>query len=401
MYGVEVEEITSEYTGKYIHVEGYGFTDLISITCNGVSASFESNYIDDEHVVFQIPSSTPMAYEMEDESLMNTLILTSPKGTAVYPFVFKDKSKMPGITSVSYSMPEPGEYIYLNGNNLSDIESVYFPGASGEIEAEEFTIESSTKIHVLVPDGVGDTSGPVRIISADGDSYYSPYNLFFTEGIFLEEFSTDERYDSRVTDDSLTESNLAYWTSSDPSESAADCSYNPDYFVSIPSSPTTCAAATYKDTSTGFFKFSLKQGLETLMTNYPDIFTSSITLDELAIEVDVYMNIPWSSGLLQLRLNKNVNGADCANCLSECLWSSSSSYDFEGTWATLTYPFEDFTGITYKNLGALVSGVNSSVYSLLGFYNYDLNSDGHTASDMEDFQINIARVRLVIAVDTE
>lgn len=394
MVGVEVEEVASAYTSEWIHVEGKGFSGLQAIYCNGYKADFNAVLVDDSHVVFQIPQSTPMAYEIEDESLRNTLTLVSPNGRAIYKFIFKDRNRMPGITSVSYTLPVPGEKIYLNGNNLNNIIAVYFPGMNGEIQAAEFTQIDNKQISVIVPQGVGDVSGSIRVVSSEGDSFYSPNYMFYRKGIFLSTFSEEERKDERIIADALSQPNMKAFSKEVPSASVAGILNNPDNFIAIPAEPLDIPVGDSKDTSVGFCKFSLKKGLEKAIEMSEGEFTRDTKLSSLALQVDVYMAIPWASGLVSLRLDKNKSGADSAESRSTCLWSVDSPYDFEGSWSTITILFEEFNGMKAQTLGELVNSLNKTNYSLLGFFNYDLNGD-RPASAMSGFQVNMANMRLV------
>lgn len=79
----------------------------------------------------------------------------------------------------------------------------------------------------MVPEGVGDVSGSIRVVSSEGDSFYSPDYMFYRKGIFLSTFSEEERKDERVTGDALSQSNMKMFTKESPSTSAADNSDNP------------------------------------------------------------------------------------------------------------------------------------------------------------------------------
>lgn len=397
MIGVPVEEITSAYTGQWIHVEGKGFSGLQAIYCNGYKAEFRDILIDDEHVVFQIPGATPMAYEVQDETSQNALTLVSPNGVATYGFVFKDKDRMPGITGVSHTLPVPGETIHLIGNNLNNITEVYFPASGGEVQATDFIQIDTKNISVVVPEGVGDVSGSIRIVSSEGDSFYSPNYMFHTKGIFLSTFSEDERKDERVTADGLSHRDMKMFTKDSPSISAAGNLHNPENFIAFPAEPTSVAVAGNNDAPVGFCKFSLKKGLEKAMANSEGEFTQDTKLSQLAVQIDVYMAIPWTSGLVSLRLDKNKSGADSDRSRSVALWSVDSPYSFAGNWSTITIPFTDFNGMKAQTLGELFTTLNATNYSMLGFFNFDLNGD-HPASAMQDFQINMANMRLVPCV---
>ena len=120
MLGEEAKQITSVYTGTWIRVDGSGFSGLQAIYCNGLQVTeYNSTYMSDSHLTFKVPSSVPMAHEIEDESVKNTLRVVTSHGEGVYRFIFKDVNKMPGITDVSYTLPHPGDHITLIGKYIN------------------------------------------------------------------------------------------------------------------------------------------------------------------------------------------------------------------------------------------------------------------------------------------
>lgn len=82
LYGTQ-HEITSMSVGRWIRLNGTGFTGLTKILCNGVSASFVSTYMTDTNITFLIPSTIPVPGD-------STLTVITNHGEYTYkPFVFK------------------------------------------------------------------------------------------------------------------------------------------------------------------------------------------------------------------------------------------------------------------------------------------------------------------------
>lgn len=82
LYGTQVE-ITSASVGKWIRLNGTGFTGLTKILCNGVSAGFNSTYMTDTNITFVIPSTIPVPGD-------STLTVITSHGEYTYkPFIFK------------------------------------------------------------------------------------------------------------------------------------------------------------------------------------------------------------------------------------------------------------------------------------------------------------------------
>ena len=195
MLGEEAKQITSVYTGTWIRVDGSGFSGLQAIYCNGFQVmEYNSTYMSDSHLTFKVPSSVPMAHEIEDESVKNTLRVVTSHGEGVYRFIFKDVNKMPGITDVSYTLPHPGDHITLIGKYLNGASAVYFPGNDGnEVQVpyidgtgDMVVSEDGTRITVKVPDGVGERSGSLRVEMAElGENYYTHNYMFYDKAMFV------------------------------------------------------------------------------------------------------------------------------------------------------------------------------------------------------------------------
>lgn len=82
LYGAQ-HEINSMGIGKWIRINGTGFTGLKQVLCNGVIASFNTTYYTDENITLFIPSTTPVP---GDSTLT---VITNHGEYTLKPFVFK------------------------------------------------------------------------------------------------------------------------------------------------------------------------------------------------------------------------------------------------------------------------------------------------------------------------
>lgn len=396
--GIESTQINSCFTGDWIRLEGTGFDDVIAIYCNNVKASFSSILNTSNYITFQVPLGVPIEREITDETIKNTIRIVTTHGEFIYrDFKFKDKNKMPGINSVSYTLPKPGEKIYLDGLYLDATTEIFFPGSSGEVKATDFTIINDKRIQVTVPTGVGSVSGAIRII-ADGDTYYSPAYMFYTQGIFLKTFTeTDVMVPSATSPAmSYTYSNAKVY--SDPTQIAAltGLTNNPDNIVAIPEIAKNIATTTSTSISSNFFKFYAYKGFNKIIANTVSGITKASKLENLAIQFDVYMKNPWNSGVVVFKMNKNNSGKNAQYIFNAAPWTTSTPYTFENGWRTITIKFSDFPSLALGTLESYINTITTSNYeAMIAFANVDMNADGHTPQALTNFQMFIANVRIV------
>jgi hypothetical protein len=388
--GVESTQINSCFTTQWIRLEGRGFDGLKEIYCNNVKVSFSSILNTSNYITFQVPSGIPIAQEITDETIRNTIRIVTTRGEFTYrDFKFKDKNKMPGVNSVSYTLPKPGDKVYLDGLYLGATTEINFPGPSGEVKATQYTIISDKRIEVTVPAGVGSVSGAIRIV-ADGDIYYSPAYMFFKQGIFLKTFlETDVLVPG-------TYSNTKVY--SDPIQIAAltGLTNNPDNIIAIPEVAKNIAVATSTGISSNFFKFYAYKGFNKVIANSNGGITKTSKIENLAIQFDLYIRNPWNSGVIPFKMNKNNNGKNAQYIYNVAPWTTTSPFKFDNGWRTITVKFSDFPGLALGTLDSYITTITNNNYeALVGFANYDMNADGHTPQALTNFQMYIANIRLV------
>ncbi len=384
---VESAPISASYNGLWVRVAGRGFSGLQTIYCNGVKCDFQPTFVTENYITFQIASTVPQNSDVEDEAERGTIRVVTSHGEGIYrDFLFKDKNKMPAISGVSYTLPEVGDVITIEGNNLENTTEVYFPAATGEVAADPSTIVPKTRsVQVTVPAGTGDASGAIRIV-CNGDPFYSPSYMFFRKGVFFHTFQEEGIKTG-------SQGNVKYYDSKEEVATATGLSQNPEKAISWGASPATVSVGSGYF---GYVRLLANKGFRWLIENSDGAITGGMKLADLAIQFDLYCNVPWSSGALVLRMDKDRSGTNQQFIYNLSPWSVGSPYTFTG-WRTMTVKFSQFNGLQLGTLSDYIDllETNSGRQQIFGFINYDVNADGHTANVIEGFQMFMANVRLV------
>ena len=403
MLGEDVKQITSVYTGTWIRLDGSGFSGLQAIYCNGLQVTeYNSSYMSDSHLTFRVPSGVPMAHEIEDEAVRNTIRIVTSHGEGVYRnFIFKDVNKMPSVTDVSYTLPKPGDFITIMGKFLNSTSAVYFPGNDGnEIQVayvagnEDLTISGDgTQVSVKVPEGVGERSGSLRIEMAEiGENYYTPNYMFYDKAMFVHDYEGN--------------SALNYGVSGNTSP--LNCTYYPmnagnipqvpagakAYVFSIPGdAPATFPVVTDNNSPFGYFRFNTGKQLEYLIEQSNGEFARETDARKVALQADIYMDNDWRTGVVGWRMNKNGGRDNGESAWNVASWTNNRSYQFNGQWKTLTFPIH----AKFVTLGEAVDAwsADSGIHSMFTILNFDILSAGLTMKEVADFRMFVTNLRLV------
>lgn len=393
-YESESRQLTSAYTGSWVRIEGSGFDGLQAVYFNGQAASITPTLFTSKYITVAIPSGAPLASDLDDESLINTVRVVTNHGEAVYKdFVLKDKNKQPNFSSVSYTMPVPGQNITLEGKYLSGITEVRFPDGGDGALADVVSLNDSVLV-VKTPEGVGDVSGAIWAV-CNGDTIFTKNDMFFKEGIFLHTFKENLMV-------SGGSANIKIYD--DPSEIKAltGLEYNPDVILGIPEAKKTVPVASNSDEKAGYFKFYPIKAIEQVLTQAPTIKRSN-SMKNLAFQFDLYIPGSWNSGVVALRINKNQKGADSKVIYNYDPWTVEEPMVFDG-WRTVTISLDMFPSLALGDLDSYLTFLNNEMShgeGLIGFFNYDENGDGHTPSKLENFQMYIANMRFVDVTQRE
>lgn len=404
MLDEEVKQLKSVYTGTWIRLDGCGFSGLRAIYCNGVAVTeYNATYMDDTHLTFRMPGNIPIASEVEDESVRNTIKVVTSHGEAVYRnFIFKDMNKMPSITDVSFTLPEPGDFVTIIGKYLNGVTAVYFPGNDGHevvvpfVEnSEDMTVtEDGRQIRVKVPQGVGERSGSIRVELADiGENYYTPNYMFYDKAMFIHDYEGTTALDYGLDGNLNNPKNCKYYPISSVHIPSLPKGAR-EYVFSMPELPATLPVATGNDDTFGFFRFSTGKQLSYLVEHSNGEFARETDARKVALQADIYMNQPWNTGVIAWRMNKNGNKGNSDSAWNIAAWTNNKPYDFAGSWKTVTFPIHT----KYAMLGeAIDAWSGSGVHSLFVFLNYNIQSDANLThiKQVENFRLFVTNLRLV------
>lgn len=316
---------------------------------------------------------------------------------------------VPGVTGISYTMPKPGNVIRLTGVNLYDRAKVFFPSSAGEKEGIVQSVSSdATSMDVLVPEGVGDKAGYIRIESEGADVEVKGIVMFYKQGVFLQEFTDEELKLGGPSGSPMAYNKSALYN---PDNRPANDTHpvNPDYFICFKSSSVPVSTSSHG----AYLRFSTRSQLEKLLEKTDIGITKETLIKDIAMQVDMYMPTPWISGMLAWRVNKDGGGLNGTRNINIAPWRVDKPFDFNGEWQTFTYRFTDFILDTAgeaetMTLGAWLSKYAITYTSLFTFSNGNfMYKNGQTADpqwncvNITDFEMGLANMRLVPLVPIE
>lgn len=315
---------------------------------------------------------------------------------------------VPSVTEISYTMPKPGNVIRLTGVNLYNRAKVFFPSSTGEKEGLVQSASSdATSMDVLVPEGVGDKAGYIRIESEGADVEVKGIVMFYKQGVFLKEF-TDEELKLGVSSGSLTQNKSALYNPEN--RPANDMNpVNPDYFIYFKN------ASIPVSTSTGnhgaYLRFSTYEHIKKILATNTEISNSTL-IKNVAMQVDVYMPNPWNSGMLAWRMDKDGGTLNSNRIMNIAPWTVGNPFDFDGEWHTFTYKLTDFVLSTevketytletwlaeYAMKRNSTTGIWSPCISLFTFANGNfMRNNGNNTPDPQWACVNIANFEMGLA----
>lgn len=122
--------------GQMIRIEGSGLYGMKKVYINGYDTYFNRAYVTDNSMLITINSNTPVADAEEGDR--NIIRLVKDAAELSYSFVIRAAS--PTVTSVSNTLPQAGETVYVYGTGLQETTKVTLPDGSeitSGIESDE------------------------------------------------------------------------------------------------------------------------------------------------------------------------------------------------------------------------------------------------------------------------
>ena len=394
--------ITEAGRNSVVVIEGKYFATFQKLSFN--NQEIEPMAIESNRITFTVPVDTEN-FTVGDGEL--TVVNAYDENGVSHEFTLL--GFVPGVTGISYTMPKPGNVIRLTGVNLYDRAKVFFPSSAGEKEGIVQSVSSdSTSMDVLVPEGVGDKAGYIRIESEGADVEVKGIVMFYKQGVFLQEFTDEELKLGGPSGSPMAYNKSALYN---PDNRPANDTHpvNPDYFICFKSSSVPVSTSNHG----AYLRFSTRSQLEKLLEKTDIGITKETLIKDIAMQVDMYMPDSWISGMLAWRVNKDGGGLNGTRNINIAPWRVDNPFDFNGEWQTFTYRFTDFILDTAgeaetMTLGAWLSKYAITYTSLFTFSNGNfMYKHGQTADpqwncvNITDFEMSLANMRLVPLVPIE
>lgn len=388
--------ITEAGRNSVVVIEGKYFATFQKLSFN--NQEIEPMAIESNRITFTVPVDTEN-FTVGDGEL--TVVNAYDENGVSHEFTLL--GFVPGVTGISYTMPKPGNVIRLTGVNLYDRAKVFFPSSAGEKEGIVQSVSSdATSMDVLVPEGVGDKAGYIRIESEGADVEVKGIVMFYKQGVFLQEFTDEELKLGGPSGSPMAYNKSALYN---PDNRPANDTHpvNPDYFICFKSSSVPVSTSNHG----AYLRFSTRSQLEKLLEKTDIGITKETLIKDIAMQVDMYMPAPWISGMLAWRVNKDGGGLNGTRNINIAPWRVDNPFDFNGEWQTFTYRFTDFILDTAgeaetMTLGAWLSKYAITYTSLFTFSNGNfMYKYGQTADpqwncvNITDFEMSLANMRLV------
>lgn len=338
-------EVTFARQGQMIRLEGSGFMGMKHVYINGYDTYFNRAYVSDNSMLVQINSKTPISdAKAEDRDVIR---LVKDKTETSYSFTVRAAS--PTVTSISNTLPQPGETVIVYGTGLQETTSIILPDGS-EITSGIASDDTDGEWYSFVmPSGVS-AGGSLLSTGANGQAKSPAYfnnsdcMILNFDGVGTQGYWSWKETGSMINNEDLV---------NDPLNSGrGKC------FQVVPDRLLSAGVVSGKPRVTECWTAGNDDELDdwTRMAKYIDPTTP---LTEVALQFDIYVPEAWSgTGQIQISLINNYNlagiGSDDDNkaCMTAFYvpWIVNDAIvPFKTTgWTTVTIPFSQMG--KYANL---------------------------------------------------
>ena len=339
--------------GQTIRLEGESFLGVSKLFVNGYEILFNPALMTNTSMWFQISGKVPTIDALED--VRNTIRLEKGSQSCVYDFEIR--AAAPAITSISHTMPQAGDRITVYGTGLQEISSVTFPGNVVVTDGIVSDDETGKFFEVTVPSGVSDDGGSIYAVSSNG-GVYSPACFNYKKGL-LHNFDDVQNYSwgSGVDNTALTAVIPA--TGTGPKSQGGYQVFN---------SSGSLAGGTDQ-------RFWLNStNVMAIMGNIPP----STSADECGIQMDIYVDGAWNSGLIRFATADGYGETKYAMLYYP---NSPGAYDPSafvnpGAWFTITLPFGSSNDFSGKTLADVITQMSAASYKQCGPWLDNTNRKG-------------------------
>jgi hypothetical protein len=325
-------EVSFVRLGQTIRIEGSGFTGLRKIYINGYSTYFNTVFVSDNSMILTVSSDTP-TIEAEPAD-RNTIRFVNDNTEMVFPFSIR--ASRPTITSISNTMPNPGEKITVSGTGLTEISKVVFPGnvtvtsgITSDPDGEFFT--------VAMPNGVSDIGGSLFVEGSNGGAY-SPAYFNFKKGLLLnfDGAGSQGYWNVDTTPSMISPPDLESTVTGTVNTSEGKyVPHRPARIASFPAAKNRCSEV-----------WTAGTGVDNWRAQLTPYIPANTPLDKVAFQFDVYVPDAWKdTGFLKICTINNFNGGEWTGAVYNYVpWIvDGKSVAFQTTgWTTVTIPLNKF-----------------------------------------------------------
>ncbi|WP_289665521.1 glycan-binding surface protein [Flavobacterium panacagri] len=323
-------EVSFARLGQLLRIEGSGFTGLKKVYINGYSTYFNVVFVTNNSMLVSISADTPISDA--DPSVRNTIRFVNDSHEVTFPFQIR--AGKPVISSISNTMPNPGETISVAGAGLTEVSKVVFPG-NVEVTSGITSDEDGELFTVVVPNGISDLGGSIYVETSNG-GVYSPAYFNFKKGLLL-------NFDGQGSH--------GYWGTStsmiQPAdlESAAIGIGNTSQGKYVPHRPARIASFDAAKNRCSEV-WTAGNGVDNWRAQLTPYIPATTPLDKVAFQFDILVPEVWAqSGFLKICMINNFNGGEwagaCYNYVPWILDGKAVGVQTTG-WITVTIPLNKF-----------------------------------------------------------
>ncbi len=135
--------------GQMIRIEGSGLYGMKKVYVNGHDTYFNRAYVTDNSMLIQIHNSTPVV----DADPEERDILRFVKDGAETSYTFTIRAASPAVRSVSNTLPQSGEMVYVYGSGLQETVKLTFPDGT-ELTSGIESDEEGEWYSFIMPEGI-------------------------------------------------------------------------------------------------------------------------------------------------------------------------------------------------------------------------------------------------------
>lgn len=323
-------EVSFARLGQTLRIEGSGFAGLKKVYINGYSTYFNVVFVSDNSMLISVSADTPILDA--DPSVRNTIRFVNDSNETT--FKFEIRSGKPAITSISNTMPNPGETIFVAGTGLTEVSKVVFPG-NVEVTSGITSSEDGETFSVVVPNGISDLGGSIYVETSNGGVYSAKY-FNFKKGLLL-------NFDGQGSH--------GYWGTSTSMIQPADLESatigigNTSQGKYVPHRPARIASFDAAKNRCSEV-WTAGNGVDNWRAQLTPYIPATTPLDKVAFQFDMLVPDIWQqSGFLKICMINNFNGGEWAGaCYNYVPWIVDGKAVAVQTtkWITVTIPLNKF-----------------------------------------------------------